>query len=95
VPTQRELQFNVGELDAADAGLRLDVKHEIATRTGLQCAPLVHKRLGTAERRGTVRLSIGAFNTGEEIEAAIGAVAEVAMWAASRGQVGCKSRHAG
>ncbi len=89
------VSFNVGELDAADAGLRLDVKHEIATRTGLQCAPLVHKRLGTAERRGTVRLSIGAFNTGEEIETAIGAVAEVAMWAASRGQVGCKSRHAG
>jgi len=89
------VSFNVGDLDAADAGLRLDVKHEIATRTGLQCAPLVHKRLGTAERRGTVRLSIGAFNTGEEIEAAIGAVAEVAIWAASRGQVGCKSRHAG
>ena len=78
------ISLNVGDLDAADAGLRLDVKHDIATRTGLQCAPLVHKRIGTAARRGTVRFSIGAFNTEEEIDAAITAVAEVAAWAASR-----------
>ena len=78
------ISLNVGDLDAADAGLRLDVKHDIATRTGLQCAPLVHKRIGTAARRGTVRFSIGAFNTEEEIDAAIAAVAEVAAWAASR-----------
>lgn len=78
------LSLNFGDLDAGDAGLRLDVKHDIATRTGLQCAPLVHKRIGTAARRGTVRFSIGAFNTEEEIDAAIGAVAEVAAWAASR-----------
>ncbi len=78
------ISLNVGELEAGDAGLRLDVKHDIATRTGLQCAPLVHKRIGTAERRGTVRFSIGAFNTDEEIDKAIAAVAEVARWAASR-----------
>ncbi len=78
------ISLNVGELDAGDAGLRLDVKHDIATRTGLQCAPLVHKRIGTAARRGTVRFSIGAFNTAAEIDAAIAAVAEVARWAASR-----------
>lgn len=78
------ISLNVGDLEAADAGLRLDVKHNIATRTGLQCAPLVHKRIGTAARRGTVRFSIGAFNTEEEIDAAIAAVAEVAAWAASR-----------
>ncbi len=75
---------NVGDLDADDTGMRLDIKHNIATRTGLQCAPLVHKRIGTAERRGTVRFSIGAFNTDEEIDKAIAAVAEVARWAASR-----------
>lgn len=89
------VSLNVGDLDAADVGLRLDVKHDVATRTGLQCAPLVHKRLGTAQRRGTVRLSIGAFNTEEEIDAAIGAVAEVAMWAASRSRVGQSPCHAG
>ena len=78
------ISLNVGNLEAADAGLRLDVKHDIATRTGLQCAPLVHKRIGTAARRGTVRFSIGAFNTEQDIDAAIAAVAEVAAWAASR-----------
>ncbi|MDE2075394.1 MAG: aminotransferase class V-fold PLP-dependent enzyme [Alphaproteobacteria bacterium] len=78
------ISLNVGELDAGDAGLRLDVKHDIATRTGLQCAPLVHKRIGTAARRGTVRFSIGAFNTDAEIDTAIAAVSEVASWAASR-----------
>lgn len=78
------ISLNIGGLEAADAGLRLDVKHDIATRTGLQCAPLVHKRIGTAARRGTVRFSIGAFNTQEEIDTAITAVAEVAAWAASR-----------
>jgi len=44
----------------------------------------VHRRIGTLERRGTVRFSIGAFNTEEEVDAAIEAVAEVAAWAASR-----------
>ena len=78
------ISLNVADLEAADTGLRLDVKHNIATRTGLQCAPLVHKRIGTAARRGTVRFSIGAFNTDEEIDAAIAAMAEVAAWAASR-----------
>ncbi len=78
------ISLNVGNLDAGDVGLRLDVKHDIATRTGLQCAPLVHKRMGTAARRGTVRVSIGAFNTEEEIDAAIAAVAEVAAWGDGR-----------
>jgi cysteine desulfurase/selenocysteine lyase len=75
---------NVIGLDPGDAGLRLDVKHNIATRTGLQCAPLVHQRLGTLRERGTVRFAIGAFNTEEHVDAAISAMAEVARWAAGR-----------
>jgi cysteine desulfurase family protein len=75
---------NVIGLDPGDAGLRLDVKHNIATRTGLQCAPLVHERIGTLRERGTVRFSIGAFNTAADVDAAIGAMAEVAAWAAAR-----------
>jgi cysteine desulfurase family protein len=75
---------NVAGLDPADAGLRLDVKHNIATRTGLQCAPLVHQRIGTLREHGTVRFSIGAFNTEEHVDAAIRAMAEVAAWAGAR-----------
>jgi cysteine desulfurase/selenocysteine lyase len=79
------LSMNIDGLEADDAGLRLDVKHNIATRTGLQCAPLVHKRIGTLERRGTVRFSIGAFNSEGQIDSVLRAVAEVANWSAGRG----------
>jgi cysteine desulfurase/selenocysteine lyase len=75
---------NVVGLDPGDAGLRLDVKHDIATRTGLQCAPLVHQRIGTLRGGGTVRFSIGAFNTAADVDAAISAMTEVAAWSAAR-----------
>jgi selenocysteine lyase/cysteine desulfurase len=72
------LAFNVEGMDAGDVGTLLDVDHDIACRTGLHCAPLVHEGIGTAEIRGAVRLSIGPFNTEEQIEAAIEGVKEIA-----------------
>ncbi len=36
------LLFNIDGLDAGDTGTMLDVDHDIACRTGLHCAPLVH-----------------------------------------------------
>lgn len=63
--------------DPSDVGTMLDVEYDILTRTGLQCAPLVHEHLGTAPR-GTVRLSLGPFNTREQIEKTVRAVAEIA-----------------
>jgi cysteine desulfurase/selenocysteine lyase len=56
----------------------LDVDYEIACRTGLQCAPLVHAGLGTDKIHGTVRLSMGPFNTGEQVEIAIKAIEDIA-----------------
>ena len=38
----------------------------ICVRAGLHCAPLAHESAGTLER-GTVRLSVSAFNTAREI----------------------------
>lgn len=72
------LSFNVEGWEAGDVGTMLDVDHNIACRTGLQCAPLVHVQLGTDKIHGTVRLSVGPFNTEEDVEAAIGAVKEIA-----------------
>ncbi len=72
------LLFNVDGLDPANTGTMLDVNHDIACRTGLHCAPLVHEQLGTAEIHGAVRFGIGPFNTEEEIDKAIQAVAEIA-----------------
>jgi cysteine desulfurase/selenocysteine lyase len=72
------LSFNVEGMDAADVGTMLDVDHNIACRTGLQCAPLVHAQLGTDQIKGTVRASVGPFNTDEHIDSMIEAVTEIA-----------------
>ncbi|MBI4878333.1 MAG: aminotransferase class V-fold PLP-dependent enzyme [Planctomycetes bacterium] len=63
--------------DPADVGSLLDVDHGIATRTGLQCAPLIHEHMGTAPR-GTVRFSIGPANTEQDVDAAIEALTAIA-----------------
>lgn len=71
------LSLNVKGLEAGDVGMMLDVDYEIACRTGLQCAPKVHQHIGTFDQHGTVRLSLGAFNTEEEIDKAIEAIREI------------------
>jgi cysteine desulfurase/selenocysteine lyase len=78
------LSFNIEGLEASDAGTILDVDHNIACRTGLHCAPLVHEQLGTAKIKGSVRFGIGPFNTEDHILTAIKAVAEVAAAAKIR-----------
>ncbi len=70
--------FNVDGLEALNAGTILDVDYNIASRTGLHCAPLVHEQLGTDKIRGAVRFGIGPFNTEDHIKAAINAVKEIA-----------------
>jgi cysteine desulfurase family protein len=69
VPT---MSVNVANYDAGDVGVFLDVDHDILTRTGLHCAPLIHEHYGTAPR-GTVRLSMGPFNTEDHVHKAINA----------------------
>lgn len=71
--------INVDGMDPSNVGIKLDIDHDIAVRTGLQCAPLVHKQLGTDQSHGGVRFSIGAFNTESEVDAAIAAITEIAM----------------
>lgn len=70
--------FNVDGFEAGNTGTILDVDHNIACRTGLHCAPLVHAQLGLEAIKGAVRFGIGPFNTDAHIEAAIGAVGEIA-----------------
>jgi cysteine desulfurase/selenocysteine lyase len=71
------MSMTVDNYDASDVGTLLDVDHNILTRTGLHCAPLIHQHHGTAPR-GTVRFSIGPFNTEDHIRTAIRAVGEIA-----------------
>ena len=72
------LSINIEGEEADDTGIKLDVDHNIATRTGLHCAPRVHEQMETLKIHGSVRFSVGAFNTDEHIEAAIAGVTEIA-----------------
>ncbi len=70
------VSFSIEGHDAMDTGTMLDVDHNIATRTGLHCAPLIHDHMDTSPR-GTVRMSVGPMNDMSDIDAAIVAVNEV------------------
>ncbi len=69
--------FTIEGRNPAEVGSFLDVDYGILTRTGLECAPLIHQRMGSFPN-GTVRFSIGPFNTEDHIEKAIRAVYEIA-----------------
>ena len=69
--------LNVEGVDSAEVSDMLMEGWDIATRPGARCAPLMHRALGT-ERQGIVRLSTSWFTTGDEIDAAIDAIREIA-----------------
>ena len=59
--------------DNAEIAARLEEEFGILTRCGLHCAPNAHRTLGTFPR-GTVRLSLGWFNTEADIDRALQAI---------------------
>ena len=61
------VSFVVEGMNPADTGSILDQAFDIAVRTGLHCAPLAHRTLGTFPE-GTVRVSPGFSTTIENIE---------------------------
>ena len=62
--------------DNAEIAARLEEEFGILTRCGLHCAPSAHRTLGTFPR-GTVRLSLGWFNTEADIDRALRAIKAV------------------
>lgn len=69
--------FNVDGMEALNTGTLLDVDYNIACRTGLHCAPLVHDGIGTTPIHGAVRFGVGPFNTEDHIKEAIEAVKDI------------------
>lgn len=69
--------LNIGDYDPSEVSDELLITYGISTRSGGHCAPLMHKALGT-EGQGAVRFSFSHYNTEEEVDAAIRAVAELA-----------------
>ena len=55
------------KLDISELSYILDSDFNISNRSGLHCAPLAHKTIGTYPN-GTVRPSLGYFNTLDEIK---------------------------
>lgn len=63
-------------ISSEDLSAILDGDFDIAVRSGLHCAPLVHETLGTAEL-GSIRFSLGQFNTEREIDQTIEAMIQL------------------
>lgn len=69
--------LNIRDYESGEVSYELSESYGIATRPGAHCAPRMHKALGTAEV-GAVRFSFSFYNTEEEIDEAVRAVAELA-----------------
>lgn len=65
-PEGTALSFTLKGLSPSDLGYILSGTYGIVVRTGLHCAPLIHRYLGT-EKEGTVRVSISYLTTEEDI----------------------------
>jgi len=70
------ISLNFKNIDNSNAAYLLEKDHGIITRCGLHCSPMSHKTLGTYPL-GTVRFSIGFFNTEKEVDTAISAINKI------------------
>lgn len=70
------ISINIPNIDSGEITFLLDSEYNIATRSGIHCAPLAHKTLGTIEQ-GAVRFSLGYFNTKKDIDEAVKALKEI------------------
>lgn len=64
------LSINFKDVDSSTTAYLLNEEFGICVRPGLHCAPLAHETLGTLNQ-GAVRLSVGPFNTEEDIDQVI------------------------
>lgn len=62
------LSFNVEGYSANDVGTILSEEYDVAVRTGYHCAPYIHELIDSRQYGGTIRVSVGYFNTEEDIE---------------------------
>lgn len=73
------VSFTVYGLKSDDVGTILDQDFDIAVRTGFHCVPYIHKYLRDENKMGTVRISLGQYNTQEDIDSLISAIKELVM----------------
>lgn len=73
------ISFNLSNYSAEDVGKILSDEFNIAVRTGHHCAPLIGNFLGGYAIEGSVRISIGYFNSDEEIDKVSKAIEDILM----------------
>lgn len=71
------VSFNIKDIDAADVATILDDEFDILVRSGHHCCPLIGEFLGGMAKKGTVRISIGYFNTIKEIHSLLDAIENI------------------
>jgi cysteine desulfurase family protein len=71
------VSFTIDSMSPSDITQTLDEEYGIMARPGLHCAPSAHRTVGTFPQ-GTVRFSLGWFNTEEEVLQALDAVKKIA-----------------
>lgn len=70
------VSFNIADIDSSIIADKLWSEYAIAVRSGIHCAPLIHRALGT-DKQGTVRCSFSRFNTMAEVQIALKAIKEI------------------
>lgn len=70
------ISFNVNNIDTAELSFALDNDFGIKNRSGLHCAPLAHKTIGSFPS-GTVRLSLSYFNEKSDISYTIDCINKI------------------
>ncbi|MBW9150282.1 aminotransferase class V-fold PLP-dependent enzyme [Clostridium sp. CM028] len=71
------VSFTIENYKPDELGQIFDQDFNIAVRTGYHCAPIIHNFIETENIGGTVRISLGYFNTEAEIDCLIKALNEI------------------
>lgn len=61
------VSFNLAGLTSSEVASRLNDEYGICVRSGLHCAPLAHRTMGTLEK-GAVRAGLSYMNTAEDVD---------------------------
>jgi len=76
------VSISIAGYDPQEAAMLLESAAMIQVRSGLHCAPEIHRALGSFDAGGTIRFSVGPFNTVEDIDMVIQCVSQIAATAA-------------
>ncbi len=74
--TTPAISFTIDGYSVNEVGEILQMSFDIICRSGLHCAPLIHKCLGTSPS-GTIRISLSRFTTEEEVDYFINSIRDI------------------